>query len=118
MKLNWIEIKSDADLTKIIEESYWENVVGIAIFKHSTCCSISSIAKNRLASFWDFNKNLPIYYLDLIAFRSISDNIAEKFNIRHESPQLLVIKNGQCVFDASHLAISVKSLHKGLEIKN
>ena len=113
--MSWIEITSEEDLNKIIKESFLDNI-GVAIFKHSTRCSISTVAKTRLSSFWDFNEELPIYYLDLIAYRGLSDSIAQQFDIMHESPQLLVIKNGECVYDASHLSISVKDLHA--ELKN
>jgi bacillithiol system protein YtxJ len=111
--MNWIELESESDLEKAIEASFQENL-GVAIFKHSTRCSISSVAKTRLSSFWDFNEELPIYYLDLIAFRNLSALIAEKFNVQHESPQILIIKKGECVYNASHMAISVKSLHTEL----
>jgi len=111
--MNWIKIESEADLEKAIEVSSKDNL-GIAIFKHSTRCSISSVAKTRLSSFWDFKEELPIYYLDLIAFRNLSGLIAEKFHIQHESPQLLVIKNGKCIYDASHMSISVKSIRTEL----
>lgn len=115
--MKWIEIKSELDLNKIVEESFFDNI-GVAIFKHSTRCSISSVAKMRLSSFWNFNEELPLYYLDIMAFREISNLVEEKFSIRHESPQLIVIKEGKCIYDASHLAISVKSLRSKLEITN
>ena len=115
--MNWIDLKSEEDLNKLVEESYQDNI-GVAIFKHSTRCSISSVAKNRVSTFWDFNEELPIYYLDLITYRALSSLIAEKFNVQHESPQLLVIKNDECIYNASHLSISVKELHNNLEIKN
>ena len=102
---------------KIAEESFQDNL-GVAIFKHSTRCSISTVAKTRLSSFWDFNDELPIYYLDLITFRDISNFIAENFDVKHESPQLLIIKDGKCIYNASHLSISVKELHAKLEVKN
>ncbi len=115
--MNWLEIKSEEDLSKLIEESFQDNI-GVAIFKHSKRCSISSVAKMRLSSFWDFKEELPIYYLDLIAFREISTLIAEHFDVKHESPQLLVIKDGECLYNASHMGISVKELHSELEVKN
>jgi bacillithiol system protein YtxJ len=115
--LNWIEVKSEADFNKTVEESFQDNL-GVAIFKHSTRCSISSVAKTRLSTFWDFNEELPVYYLDLINYREISNLIAEKFKVRHESPQLLVIKNGEIIYSANHLSISVKDLHSKLEVKN
>lgn len=115
--MNWIEITSEEDLKKIVEDSFGAKL-GVAIFKHSTRCSISSVAKTRLSSFWDFEDELPIYYLDLISYRNISNLIGEKFNIIHESPQLLIVKDGVCIYDASHLSISVNALHKKLETKS
>jgi bacillithiol system protein YtxJ len=115
--LDWIEIKSEQDLDRISEESFQSNL-GIAIYKHSTRCSISSVAKTRLSLSWDFKEELPIYYLDLLSYRHISDLIAEKFNVFHESPQLIVIKNGKVIYHNSHLSISVKDLHLALEVKN
>ncbi|MBL4594452.1 MAG: bacillithiol system redox-active protein YtxJ [Flavobacteriales bacterium] len=116
--MDWIKVESHSDLNKIVEESFQDSNIGVAIFKHSTRCSISSVAKMRLVSFWDFKGELPIYYLDLIAFRDISNLIAEQFNVPHESPQLLIIKDGKCVYNASHLSISVKNIHSELGVKS
>lgn len=85
------------------------------IFKHSTRCSISSMAKNRLESKW--SPNLPIdkvYYLDLIKFRVLSALIAEKLNVEHESPQILLVKDGECFYHASHNSISITQLENQL----
>ena len=113
--MNWITIKSESDLDKIIEQSFLENQ-GVAVFKHSTRCSISSVAKTRLESSWDFDsEKLPIYYLDLISYREISNLIAKKFDVEHESPQLLIIKDGECFYHESHMSISVKNVHSGLQ---
>ncbi|PCI94776.1 MAG: thioredoxin family protein [Flavobacteriales bacterium] len=111
--MNWTDIKSESDLDYIIEKSFQTNI-GVAIFKHSTRCSISSVAKKRLESSWSFNQELPAYHLDLLQYRNLSNSIAERFNIQHESPQVLIIKNGECIYDASHLAISVKDLEFNL----
>ena len=79
-----------------------------AIFKHSTRCSISSMALNRmqkanfLAQF-----NVPFYYLDLIQYRNISNYIAQKLQIVHESPQIIMIKGGKSIAHASHSHISL-----------
>jgi bacillithiol system protein YtxJ len=108
--LNWIELKSESDLEKIIKESFLTDIT-VAIFKHSTRCSISSVAKNRLESSWDFNESFPVYLLDLIQYRSISNLIADKFNVQHESPQILLIKDGISIFNASHMSISVSEIH-------
>ena len=113
--MNWIKLESKADVEQIIEYSF-QKKLGVAIFKPSTRCSISAVAKKRLDDSWDFEAELPIYYLDLIQFRTLSDLIATKFNVQHESPQLLVIKNGKCIYNASHMAIAVKEIQKNLTL--
>ncbi|MCO6499757.1 MAG: bacillithiol system redox-active protein YtxJ [Vicingus serpentipes] len=113
--MTWIEMNTETVLNSAVEASFKNN--GIVIFKHSTRCSISAVSKSRLSVKWNFKEELPIYYLDLIQHRALSNLIAEKFNVQHESPQLLLIKNGKCIYHASHLSISVKHLHQALEIK-
>ncbi|MEO5647421.1 MAG: bacillithiol system redox-active protein YtxJ, partial [Chitinophagaceae bacterium] len=76
------------------------------IFKHSTRCSISSMAKSRLERSSE-PENMDFHYLDLIAHRSLSTKIADEFNVYHESPQVLVISNGECIYDESHSGISM-----------
>jgi bacillithiol system protein YtxJ len=85
------------------------------ILKHSTTCSISQIAKGRLERDWAFSEaEIAPFYLDLLNFRSISHEIAQLFEIHHESPQVLLIIDGECVYDASHLDISVEELSEAL----
>ncbi len=109
-----IHLTLSVQLEEVLHESKSEPVV---IFKHSTRCSISSVAKSRLESNWDFDiKQLPIYYLDLISYRNISNLIADNFEIEHESPQLILIKNGKCIYHQSHMSISVSDLRWELEI--
>ena len=86
------------------------------IFKHSTRCNISAIAKYRLEDDWDFGEgDLHAYLLDLISHRSLSAYVAEAFSVYHESPQVLLIVGGECVYDASHLDISVAELREALD---
>ena len=85
-----------------------------AIFKHSTRCSISSMAKNRVERDWDLD--FPIYYLDLIQYRSVSNLIAAKSGIEHQSPQLIVFQNGLPVYDASHTMIDANDIKSNLVI--
>lgn len=114
--MDWIRLESETDLEKVISDSFTDGGLGVAVFKHSTRCSISSVAKNRLSSKWDFEKELPIYYLDLIKHRNISDAVTEMFSIEHESPQFLLIKNGTCIYNSSHSAISVKEIKEFLKL--
>ena len=80
-----------------------------AIFKHSTTCPISHMAKSRLENAWNIEGVAP-YYLDLKSYREISNAIAEKWNVQHESPQIIIIRGGKAVFDESHLDISVEAI--------
>lgn len=107
-KINWLYLQSRSQIEEIIEHS---KSVPCLIFKHSTRCSISSLAQNRLDKGWSLSENdvLP-YHLDLIAHRDLSNAVAEQFGVRHESPQILLIKDGQCVYDASHLDISAGNI--------
>lgn len=86
------------------------------IFKHSNRCNISAIAKYRLEEDWSFeNGDLPAYYLDVIAHRTLAKQVAEIFQVQHESPQVLLISEGICIYDASHLDITVAEIKETLE---
>jgi bacillithiol system protein YtxJ len=104
--MNWIAITEEKQLEQIREDSKQQPVV---ILKHSTRCSISSMAKNRLDRETPPN-SIPFYYLDLIRYRAISNKIAEEFNVHHESPQVLIIKNGECTYDESHNGITMADI--------
>lgn len=104
----WIELTSSEQLKQAIESSV-ENAV--ILFKHSTRCSISSMAKSRFESNWNTElSKVSIYYLDLIAHRNISNEIAELTGIEHQSPQAIVLKNKEVIYDASHSEISAKAI--------
>ena len=102
--MNWQELETQAQLEQIDRESAQRPVL---LFKHSTRCGISSAALGRLERKWqaqDSEKITP-YFLDLIRHRDISGAIAAHYTIPHESPQVLLIKNGVCVYSATHLGI-------------
>ena len=101
----WHSIKSEEDLNAAIAKSS-ENKV--AIFKHSTRCFISkTVLKNFEKEVEASDKKVDYYFLDLIEYRSLSNKIAEDFDITHQSPQLIVLENGKAIKDASHQSISV-----------
>jgi len=108
--MNWIPLNSESDLQAIISKS---NEKPQVIFKHSTRCSISSMAKNRLERAMP-PEGLDFNFLDLIAHRPLSNKIAETFSVYHESPQVLLIRNGECVYDESHSGISMSELAEQL----
>jgi len=104
--MNWIELNNLQQLAEIKELSRTRPQV---IFKHSTRCSISTVVKNRL----ERNEqpgSADFYFLDLLRFRSISDKVAEDFAVYHESPQVLLIKDAQCVYEESHNGIDMAGI--------
>jgi bacillithiol system protein YtxJ len=106
--MNWNNLSELSDLEKINEIS--ENTP-VLIFKHSTRCSVSSMAKRKLESDWNFSvEEIKPFYLDLIALRPISNAIANQYKVTHQSPQVLLIKGGKCVFSASHHEISAEDI--------
>jgi bacillithiol system protein YtxJ len=105
-KMNWIQLTNLNQLEEIKEKSKQKPQV---IFKHSTRCSISSMARGRLERSTAPN-DADFYYLDLITYRDISNKIAEDFHVYHESPQIIVIKNGKCVYDESHGSITMDEI--------
>ncbi|WP_205503530.1 bacillithiol system redox-active protein YtxJ [Rufibacter psychrotolerans] len=109
--MQWHSLTSTEQIDQIKEESKEQPIV---IFKHSTTCSISATAKSRLERQWDdagLGRVKP-YYLDLLSYRPVSNEIAQSFNVRHESPQLLLIKDGQCQYHGSHLGINLQEVKK------
>ena len=104
--MNWKEIAQLAEIEAIIKKSHSLPQV---IFKHSTRCSISSMAKNRLEKN-TFPSHVDFYFLDLIKHRSISNAIEDTFHVMHESPQVLIIRDGKCVYDESHNGIRMEEI--------
>ena len=110
--IDWHELIDDSVLEEAKKLSFDKPVL---IFKHSTRCPISTMAKHRLESEWDLtDEDIIPYYLDLLRYRSISDLVAKDFDIQHQSPQVLLIKNGACVYTSSHSEIDIRSLKKEL----
>ena len=104
--MEWIPLTDEAQLQEIVSKS---NTKPQVIFKHSTRCSISSVALQRLQKSKQ-PADVDFHFLDLIAYRHLSNKVAEVFHVHHESPQVLVIRNGECVYDESHLSISMDEI--------
>jgi bacillithiol system protein YtxJ len=99
-KTKWIPLTNVEQLDDIVTQSNQKPVV---IFKHSTRCSISRFALKQFEKEFDFG--VESYFLDLLEHRDISNEIATRFNVFHQSPQLLLIKDGKSIYDVSHDAI-------------
>lgn len=104
--MNWIPLNSLNQLEEISTQSE-----PVLIFKHSTRCPVSSMAKRNI----EFEsillpKNIQTYFLDLIKFRDISNQVSEIWKIKHESPQVLLIHNHKCIYTSSHNEINVADI--------
>jgi len=109
---NWKTLDSEAQLKEVIKGSHERPVM---LFKHSTTCGISAGAKHRLESEWNIDPaKMDFYYLDLLSFRSVSNLIAEKLNVIHQSPQIILVKDGVAVFNTSHHAIDATAVNNAL----
>ena len=104
--MNWHPINTIAQLEQIKAASYTTPQV---IFKHSTTCSISRMALDRFERAAT-PENVDFHSLDLLNFRAISTEIAAFFQVHHESPQLLLIKDGACIYEESHYGIMMDEL--------
>ena len=104
--INWIDLQEDLQLEKILADSTHTPQV---IYKHSTRCSVSSMIKGRLDR-QEVPDHISFYYLDLIAHRNLSNKVAHDFGVRHESPQVLVIVGGKCVYNESHSSIYMEDI--------
>jgi bacillithiol system protein YtxJ len=107
--MNWNPLNTPEQLTEIDQASYRQPIL---IFKHSTRCGISSTALSRLERKWRAEDDLRLkpYYLDLLLHRDLSNEVASRYRVVHESPQVLVIKNGACAYSANHLGITYADL--------
>ncbi|WP_109831382.1 bacillithiol system redox-active protein YtxJ [Reichenbachiella versicolor] len=115
--MNWNHLTQLEQLNTIKSESSNHPVL---LFKHSTRCSISSMALDRLQRAWNQEElgDLKPYYLDLINNRDISNAIAQEFGVDHESPQIIIISDGKAIYDNSHMGIAyheVKRVNDNLQ---
>lgn len=104
-QMKWNELNNINDLETALKASHEQPV---ALFKHSTRCSVSLMAKKSIERFWDLD--IDAYYLDLIAHRDVSNSIAEQLEIHHQSPQMILVKDGKAIYNASHGSIDVDAM--------
>lgn len=104
--MNWIPLQQENQLEQIRERSGGRPQV---IFKHSTRCSTSALVKSRLERVRQ-PETIDFYFLDLLSYRPISNKISETFEVDHESPQILLIMNGKCIYDESHTGITMDEI--------
>lgn len=105
--IEWRHLKEMSQLDEIIEASKSRPQL---IFKHSTRCGVSSTVLRQFDGQWSHNAKITPWQLDLIVFRNISNDIADRFGIQHQSPQIIVVVNGQALMHVSHSPLSSQDL--------
>lgn len=105
--INWIDLTDLGQLNQIIQDSAEKPVV---VFKHSTRCSVSRMALKQFENEFNLMDEVDTYFLDLISYRDVSNEIASRFQVVHQSPQLVLIKDGKSIYDASHSDIDALEL--------
>jgi len=115
--MQWNRLTDINQLSELISISQEQSPkqTTVLVFKHSTRCSISSMALSRLESKWVDRDDIKTYYLDLLAHRDISNELASIFGVEHASPQVLLIQNGKCIYHNSHSAISVQAILEAIQ---
>ncbi|MBI1193909.1 MAG: bacillithiol system redox-active protein YtxJ [Bacteroidetes bacterium] len=108
----WTALERSAQIQEILERSKARPCL---IFKHSTRCSISAMALNRLETGWNVPAEaLDCWFLDLIAYRELSQTVAQTLRVQHESPQVLLVRNGAVFYRSSHSAINPTAIREAL----
>lgn len=108
-KVGWKQLIDLGQLNEIIHLSTEKPVL---IFKHSTRCSISRMVLKQFENEFDLEDKVVPYFLDLLENRAISNEIASRFGVQHQSPQIIVIKDGKAIYNASHESIDARKLEQ------
>ena len=105
--IDWISLTNLGQLNEIMTVSETKPVI---IFKHSTRCSVSRMALKQFENEFDLKDRVDAYFLDLLEYRNISNEITQRFQVEHQSPQLILIKDGKAIYNVSHSAIDAVQL--------
>ena len=101
-------VRDDADLAEVMGAPL------AVLYKHSPLCGLSAIAAGEVRSFLEENPRMPVYVLDVIRDRALSREVERRLGIRHESPQAIVLRSGDPVWDASHRGVTAAALRSAV----
>lgn len=114
------DVMPDEPFSPLTTESEWSTVLEhsnetpVLVFKHSSACPVSAKANQQLQQLAE-ERDLPIYKLVVQESRALSDEVAETLNIRHETPQAILLHQQESVFDTSHFDVTVETVQDALE---
>lgn len=112
-KIEWRQLTDLGQLNEIVDLS---NEKAVLIFKHSTRCSISRFALKQFENEFDLEEKITPYFLDLLNHRDVSNEVANRFEVFHQSPQIVLIRNGKAIFSTSHNDIDAKFLERFVNV--
>lgn len=112
-KIEWRQLTDLGQLNEIVDLS---NEKAVLIFKHSTRCSISRFALKQFENEFDLEEKITPYFLDLLNHRDVSNEVANRFEVFHQSPQIVLIRNGKAIFSTSHSDIDAKFLERFVNV--
>ena len=109
----WNQLTSIEQLNELVVAAQTKPVV---IFKHSTRCGISSMAFNSFKNNWKSDDTLAdVYILDLLRFRDVSNEVAQVTGVYHQSPQAIVLKGTEVIYEATHSGIDARAIESLLK---
>lgn len=108
--MNWLIISEEDQLDTPYKQSFDPSVAFVLVFKDSPRCGISNMARDRLERKWVDTPRVPAFYVNVLLSRPASNKIAKQYQVEHQSPQVLLIKEGNCIYNASHSDISSESI--------
>ncbi len=110
--LPWADLTDLNQISEIVEASKTQPQL---IFKHSTRCSISRMAKSRFEREWNLDDQVKPWYLNLLAYRDVSNAVADQLEVDHQSPQAILIIDGKVDYQATHSSISAWDIEENLK---
>ena len=108
LQWNYLESMEDLDAAELLSKGKT-----VVLFKHSTRCSISRFVLKQFEKTYSVPEDkMELYFLDLIEYRPISNEIASRYGVMHQSPQMIVLSNGKAIYNASHESIDANDLEQ------
>lgn len=112
--MNWLIVSAEDQLDALNERSFDTSVSFVLLFKDSPRCIISTMAKDRIERKWEEASKIPACYINVLLSRAVSNEVAKQYGVEHQSPQILLIKEGKCIYTASHSDISFEQIREFL----
>ncbi len=105
-------------LREVWQEAELEEALTAAIavvFKHSPYCGASRWAREEVVDFAESHPDTPVFQIDVITARELSQNLARRLGIPHQSPQVIVLRSGEPIWNDSHSRVQKEALELAIQ---